>query len=188
MVVGATSVGKSKVACALARWLRTEILSVDSRKMYRGLNIGVARPPQEVLASIPHHFIGHYPLGDEVSAGRFQRDAHALLQALFARHQHVVGAGGSGFYLQALCGGLPTTLPAVPKACRDKWRGFAKKEGREGLLAFLGDRDPAYVARADVFNTQRLVRAAEIIDTTGRTYIPPSWQEEKWLFFLSLSP
>lgn len=169
MVVGPTAVGKSMVAYRLAEWLRTEVLSVDSRKMYKELKIGVARPSEEMLARIRHHFIGHYTIREEVSAGRFREDATQCLQKRFKVHAQIIGAGGSGFYVQALCDGLPA-LPVIPSALRKKWRDIAKKGGRRALVQFLEEKDPHYLHSADRFNTQRLVHAAEVIEASGRQY------------------
>ena len=168
-VVGPTAVGKSRMAYKLAQWLGTEIISVDSRKMYKELNLGVARPCPEMLLRVKHHFIGHYSIQEEVSAGRFQEEARAVLQKAFAVYSHVIGVGGSGFYMQALCEGL-AAMPSIPETVREKWRRLAQEGKRERLMDFLRERDPSYVSTADTQNLHRLARAAEVIEVSGRPY------------------
>lgn len=169
VVVGPTAVGKTDLAADLAVKLRTEVVSADSRQFYRELQIGTAKPGPEILGRVKHHFVDSLPITEEYTAGRFEREALELLDQLFRHHDHVVMAGGSGLYVQAVCEGLDA-MPEVTAGVREKWNRRVAEEGLEGLRQFVEENDPEFYRQVDRNNPARLVRAAEVIESTGRPF------------------
>jgi tRNA dimethylallyltransferase len=168
-VVGPTAVGKTAVAIQLAQALGTEIVSADSRQFFREMSIGTAKPAEAELATVAHHLIGSHSIHEAYNAGQFAREASALLDELFARHDQVVLVGGSGLYVSALCGGLDQ-MPAIPPGVRERLNQRLATEGLASLQAELAGLDPAYYAQVDRANPARLVRALEVIAATGQPY------------------
>jgi len=166
-IVGPTAVGKTAVAIDLAERFGTEIISADSRQIYREMSIGTAKPSAEQLARVRHHFIGSHSIAEEYSAGDFERDALVLLERLFRERNTVVMAGGSGLFVRALCEGLDD-LPKAPPGLRDELNLVFETHGiaplREKLLAV----DPVYCQTADLDNPQRVIRALEVFETAGK--------------------
>jgi tRNA dimethylallyltransferase len=168
VIAGPTGVGKTALAIDLAKILNTEIISADSRQFYKDLSIGVARPTDEQLAEIPHHFIGFLPIDAHYSAGQFSRDAEQLLSNLFQSHQFVICVGGSGLFIDALVEGLDD-LPSDPKV-REEINLLYAAQGLIALQNELRERDPDYFAVIDQNNPHRLVRAIEVCHITGVAY------------------
>lgn len=169
MVGGPTAVGKTAYSIRLAQHYQTEIISADSRQLYRELTIGTAKPDPEELAAAPHHFVDMLPPEQEYNAGQFERDALSLLAELFQRHQQVVVTGGSGMYVQALCQGIDQ-MPEVPASLREELNKSLREEGLAPLVEQLKILDPVYFAQVDLQNPQRVLRALEICRHTGRPY------------------
>ncbi|MFM7234640.1 MAG: tRNA (adenosine(37)-N6)-dimethylallyltransferase, partial [Flavobacteriales bacterium] len=119
VVLGPTAVGKTAYAIELAKSLDTEIISADSRQIFKELNIGAARPSQAELSEVRHHFIASASIHEEFSAGRFEREALSTLQELFKIHDTVVCCGGSMLYVDALLNGFDD-LPS-DRSVRDMW-------------------------------------------------------------------
>src|SRR5688572_12199245 len=105
IVAGPTAVGKTALSIQIAKALNTEIISADSRQFFRELNIGTAKPTNEELSQVKHHFINSHSISEIYSAGDFERDVLTLLQTLFETHDYVVMTGGSGFYVKAVSEG-----------------------------------------------------------------------------------
>jgi tRNA dimethylallyltransferase len=167
VVVGPTAVGKTAMAILLARHLRTEIISADSRQFYREMSIGTAKPDPAELATATHHFINSHAIATEYSAGDFERDALHLLKRLFQEKDNVIMVGGSGLFVRAVTEGLDD-LPKAPAELRDALnREFAEK-GLTPLKDRLRQVDPQYYATADIDNPQRVIRALEIYESTGK--------------------
>lgn len=169
LVGGPTAVGKTAFSIRLARHYQTEIISADSRQLYRELTIGTAKPSPEELAAAPHHFVDMLSPEQEYNAGRFERDALALLDELFQRHQQVVVAGGSGMYVQALCQGIDE-MPEVPVLLREQLNQSLREDGLLQLVEQLKLLDPLYYEQVDRQNPQRVLRALEVCLHTGRPY------------------
>ncbi len=169
VIGGPTAVGKTAAAIEVARALGTEILSADSRQFYRELNIGTAKPSPEELAAVPHHLVNSLSIHQDYSVGDFERDALQLLQRLFQRYDTLLLVGGSGLYIRAVCEGLDD-FPEVPPEVREQVRRFYEAEGLEALQEELRRYDPAYFARVDRRNPQRLLRALEVCRATGRPF------------------
>ncbi len=166
-ITGPTAVGKTALSLSVAERIGAEILSADSRQVYRGLTIGTARPSPEEQARVPHHFVGERSLGEPFSAGQFAREANARIREIRARGRPVLVAGGSTLYLHALQHGL-ADIPEVPAALRAELMARLDREGAEALYDELQSVDPACAETLDPTKTHRLVRALEVYHGTGR--------------------
>lgn len=169
IVLGPTAVGKTDYAVCLAESIGTEIVNCDSRQIFKEMNIGVARPSEEDLRRVKHHFIACRSVSEPYTAGLFELDALALLEELFKKYDTVVMAGGSGFYIDALCKGLDD-FPAADPELREELTRRAREEGVESLRMDLKRLDPASYEAIDIANWQRVVRALEVTITTGRKF------------------
>lgn len=168
-ITGPTASGKTSLAVDLASKFKCEIVSFDSRQFYREMKIGTARPGPEEMRDIPHHFIASHSIKEAYSAGQYASDARLLLGQLFEKYDILIAVGGSGLYLQALIEGLPD-LPATDPIVREKLKSEWRNEGLEKLLDELKKRDPEYYAIADRKNPVRIIRALEVIRSSGRSY------------------
>lgn len=169
VIAGPTAVGKTECSIRVAEILRTEIISGDSRQFYQEMNIGVARPSENQLSRVPHHFIGHRSVRDSYNVSLFEKEALAVLEILFRKHDVVVMTGGSGMYLDAVCRGfdeLPDADPSIRKTLRDGYEKYGLQYLRNRLL----DLDPDYYTNADISNPQRMIRALEVCMLTGSPY------------------
>lgn len=174
-MVGPTAVGKTATAILLAQYFNTEIISADSRQFYREMTIGTAKPDAEELAAVPHHFIDSHSIEEEYSAGDFERDALKLLDELFKTKDVVIMVGGSGLFVRAVCEGLDD-LPKATEGVREALNKSFEEHGLEPLKARLKEIDPNYYAVADIDNPQRVIRALEVFDSTGK---PISYYQKK---------
>ncbi len=168
-VCGPTAVGKTAVAVSLAKWLNTEIISFDSRQLYRELKIGSAPPSSDELKAVRHHFIQSHSLHDNLSAAEYANQALAQMQQLYQKQQNLILVGGSGLYLKALAEGLDD-IPAVPGEIRASLNNQLMEEGLSGLQEELRIADPDYHRNVDLENPQRIIRALEVIRYSGQTY------------------
>jgi tRNA dimethylallyltransferase len=169
VIVGPTASGKSAAAVRLAVQLSAPIISTDSRQVYRGMAIGTAQPTPEELAAVRHYFIADREPTERFTCADFEREALALLAELFKTHSDVVAVGGSGLYVNALCGGLDP-LPDIDPALRAELTAMREREGLTPLLEMLRERDPAYYEQVDRCNPARVQRALEVCLQTGRPY------------------
>ena len=171
-LAGPTAVGKSAVALALAELLGGEIISVDSMQVYRGLDIGTAKPSPAERARVPHHLLDVAELTESFDAAKFLRLAGAAVRDIQGRGRAPVFCGGTGLYFRAWLEGLGEAPPADPQV-RAELEAMPLAE----LLAELERRDPETFARIDRQNPRRVVRALEVIRLTGR---PFSTQRARW--------
>lgn len=165
VVAGPTAVGKTAHAVALAQRLDTEIVSCDSRQFYRELCIGVARPSDEELAAVPHHFIACRSVTEPYNIYDYEHDAMVVVARLMETHDTVVAVGGSGLYIDALRA-TPAVLPSPTAELRSMLQQMPLEEKRAQLRLL----DPDYYARVDLRNPVRLQRALEVCLTAGRPY------------------
>jgi tRNA dimethylallyltransferase len=168
-VVGPTAVGKTAVAIAIAKRFQTEIVSCDSRQFYRELEIGTAKPTAAELAEAKHHFINNLAITDYYSVGRFEQEAIQQLELLFQKHEVVVMVGGSGLYCQAIWKGIDD-MPAVDDQVRAELNQLFEDQGIIPLQEELKASDPEYYDVVDKQNHARLIRALEVIRSTGKTF------------------
>ncbi len=169
VVGGPTGSGKSALAVEIAKHFRAPIISTDSRQMYRGMAIGTAQPTIEELAAVKHYFIADREPEDDFNCGRYEVEALALLDKLFAEYRYVVAVGGSGLYIQALCSGMDA-LPEADDELRDNLKNRLANEGIESLFAELQRLDPAYAEVVDRCNPARIMRALEVCISSGKPY------------------
>lgn len=166
-IAGPTAVGKTTLSLAVAEELGAEIISADSRQVYRDLTIGTAKPTREELQRVPHHFIGELPLEKEFSAGRFADAANDRIRDILHRGRTPLVVGGSTLYLKALHFGL-ADIPDVAAAVREEMEARLEREGRDALYAELQRVDPSAARTMDPTKTQRLLRALEVYHGTGK--------------------
>jgi tRNA dimethylallyltransferase len=165
LIAGPTAVGKSDVALLLAEKLGGEIISVDSMQVYRGLDIGTAKPSISDRARVAHHLIDVLDVSESFDAAAFVRLAKAALADIAARGKIPILCGGTGLYFQALLGGLGQAPPPDPTL-----RAQLELIPSEQLLEELAARDPATHASIDRANRRRVVRAVEVIRLTGKPF------------------
>ncbi len=169
VIVGPTASGKTAKAIELAKQYSTEIVSADSRQIYTELTIGTAKPSVEQLAEIPHHFINFISIAENYNAGRFEIDALALIEKLFAKHDILVMTGGSGLYINAVLQGFDD-LPEENQTIRKQLRNQYELNGISFLQQLLLEKDADYYQKIDLQNPQRLMRALEVCLATGTPY------------------
>ncbi|MCA6073711.1 tRNA (adenosine(37)-N6)-dimethylallyltransferase MiaA [Fulvivirga sedimenti] len=169
VIGGPTAIGKTDLSIELAEWLNTEIISADSRQCYREMTVGTAKPSEEELSRIPHHFINSHSITDLFTAGDFSRAARARLAALFQHHKVVITVGGSGLYLKAFLEGIPN-IPNIDPAIREELNEEFNVDGLAPLKARLATLDPEFMKEADTHNPQRIIRALEVTLGTGKPF------------------
>lgn len=169
VITGPTAVGKTTSTIHLARILKTEILSADSRQVYKEMRIGTARPGESELQLAPHHFIGTVSIREDYNVSRFETEALNLLDQLFRDHPVVIMTGGSGLYLHAVCHGIDD-LPDPDGTLREELKSMYDTEGIESLRSRLKLLDPVYYKKVDLANPNRLLRALEVCIATGKPF------------------
>ncbi len=171
-LVGPTAVGKSEIALLLAEKVGGEIISVDSMQIYRGMDIGTAKPSQAERARVPHHLIDIRELNETFDAAQFATLAKQAIDGIQARGRLPILCGGTGLYFKALLDGLGDAPQADPEL-----RSQLQRTPMLDLLQELAEHDPVTFARIDRQNPRRVIRAVEVIRLTGR---PFSEQRAAW--------
>ena len=166
-ILGPTGVGKTALSLRLADRWDGEIVSADSRQVYRQLTIGTAKPTPEELARAPHHFINELDLTDGFSAGRFAETASARIGDILRRGRTPIVVGGSTLYIEALLHGL-ADIPPTSEATRRRLTARLDREGAEALFSELQRVDPASASTMDATKSQRIVRALEVFHDLGK--------------------
>ncbi|GAB5535261.1 MAG: tRNA (adenosine(37)-N6)-dimethylallyltransferase MiaA [Rubricoccaceae bacterium] len=173
-LTGPTAVGKTDLALEIAERLGADILSVDSRQIYRGLDIGTAKPTAKQRARVPHHFVDERDIASPINAGQFAQEANERIDSILTRGRVPLAVGGSTLYLTALVHGL-AELPPVPEDIATSVAEQASTpEGRDALFNELAKADPRAAATLDASKTHRLMRLMGVLRATQR---PPS---EAW--------
>ena len=147
----------------------SEILSADSRQFYNEMSIGTAKPDDQQLSAVKHHFVGQLSIHDYYNVSMFENDALATLNTLFETHNIVFLAGGSGLYIDALCNGIDDFPDPAPEL-RAFLKGIYQDEGLAKLQQMLLENDPEYYSTVDTNNPNRLLRALEVCLTTGKKF------------------
>jgi tRNA dimethylallyltransferase len=165
LIAGPTAVGKSEIALQFAEQLGGEIISVDSMQVYRGLDIGTAKPSSAERARVPHHLISICDLTDSFDAAQFTRLAHRAVSEIQPRGRVPILCGGTGLYFKAFLDGL-----AEAPSADAKLRAELEATPLENLLAELRERDPVAYEKIDRKNPRRIIRAVEVIRLTGKPF------------------
>ncbi len=176
IIQGPTAVGKSALALKLAEELNSEIISADSRQVYKLLNIGTAKPSQEEQEKIKHHLIDIVYPNQEYSAGDFAKDALQIIKHLNKQKKMPIIVGGTGFYIKSLVEGI-FDAPQIPPEIRVNLKQTAIEKGSEFLYKRLKKIDPESAERIDPNDLNRISRALEVYEATGKT-ITQHWQQQ----------
>ncbi|PWL27915.1 tRNA (adenosine(37)-N6)-dimethylallyltransferase MiaA [uncultured Roseivirga sp.] len=168
-IVGPTAVGKTSTAIKVAQFLNTEIISADSRQFYKELEIGTAKPDALELSEAKHHLVNSLSIHDEYDVGQFEGDALAIINQVHERNNSVVMVGGSGLFVDAVCNGLDE-FPEIEDGLRDTLNDEFKQKGLQRLVDELEGKDPEYWSIVDRKNPQRIIRALEVIRSTGKKF------------------
>lgn len=168
LITGPTASGKSALAVELARRHDGEIVNADSMQVYDTLQVLTARPFEAEMGGVPHHLYGTVPAGRAYSTGDWLRNAEQVVAEIVARGKMPIFVGGTGLYFKALTGGL-SDMPVIPPDVREHWRERLRNEGPDALHAELARRDSSVAATLNLADGQRIVRALEVLDASGRS-------------------
>ncbi|MCB1485818.1 MAG: tRNA (adenosine(37)-N6)-dimethylallyltransferase MiaA [Hyphomicrobiaceae bacterium] len=168
LIAGATASGKSALAMKLAREVGGAVINADSMQVYRELRILTARPSPDDEAVCPHMLYGHVSAGESYSVGRYVKDAARAISQATESGQRPIVTGGTGLYFKALLEGL-SPIPEVTDDVRAYWRTQAAALGAQRLHEILKERDPVMASRLEPSDTQRIVRALEVLDSSGKS-------------------
>jgi tRNA dimethylallyltransferase len=175
IITGPTAVGKTEYALSYAQKHDAEVVSCDASLVYRGMNIGTAKPSPEELARVPHHLIDVNEVDEPYDIVAYVRDAQAAVKDIFARGKSVVVTGGSGFYLKSFFAPV-IDIVVVSDAIRAQVADLYESKGLEGLVADLGQRSPEGFGNLDRLNPRRVLRALERCIASGKSL--PALQAE----------
>nr|CBI79611.1 tRNA delta(2)-isopentenylpyrophosphate transferase [Bartonella sp. AR 15-3] len=174
MIAGPTASGKSKLALKIAQEKNAVIINADSMQIYDTLNILTARPTEDDTIISPHYLYGYISPSLSYSVGQWLRDVEKLLNVITSKS--LIFVGGTGLYFRALLEGI-SEIPYIPDVCREKWRRRLQEEGAENLYRQLLQVDSALSKRICAQDGQRIIRALEVYDVTGKTL--SWWQKQK---------
>lgn len=169
VIAGPTASGKTAAAIEVARHFDTVVVSADSRQFYREMSIGTAKPNAEELAAAKHYFIDTLSIAENYTAGDYEKQCLDLLKELFKTHPVVLLAGGSGLFIKAACEGFDE-FPDVDPQIRERLNSELEANGIAYLQEKLKTADTDYYAQVDIGNPQRVIRALEIFESTGKPY------------------
>jgi len=178
VISGPTAVGKTSVAVELAAYFGTEIISADSRQCYKELNIGVAKPDEVELARVKHHFISSHSIHESITAVEFERYALNAIEAIFENNDVAVLVGGTGLYIKAFCSGFDPIPPVAPEI---RYSIIQQYEllGMDWLVENLIQKDADFAKTGEMKNPQRMMRALEVIESTGKSILSFQSQQKK---------
>lgn len=169
VLTGPTGIGKTELSIRLAKTLNTEIVSSDSRQIYREIKIGTAAPSPGQLATVPHHMIGSHSIHEYYNAYEYEQDVLNLLTSIFEVKETALLVGGSMMYIDALCNGIDD-LPTISQEVRSLVMELYHTQGLEFLQEELMRLDPVFYAEIDLKNPKRVIHAVEVCLMTGRPY------------------
>ena len=167
IICGPTGIGKTKLSINLAKHLNCEIVSADSRQLYKQMFIGTCPPNKDQLKKIKHHFIHNIKIQSDYSAGQYQKDVQKTINILFKKYDTVIAVGGSGMYIDAIC----NRLDEIPESrnIRSKIISNFKNKGIEWLRDEIKKFDKNYYTKVDKNNHQRMIRALEVYKISGKS-------------------
>lgn len=169
VLVGPTGIGKTELSLRLAQTLNTEIISSDSRQIFRELKIGTAAPTADQLKVVKHHMVATHSVNDYYNAFEFEQDVIQLLETLFPSHNSVLMTGGSMMYVDAVCKGIDD-LPTIDPELRQEVMDMYNKEGLDAIRRQLKMLDPEFYDQVDLKNHKRVMHAVEVCLMTGKPY------------------
>lgn len=169
IIAGPTGVGKTDLSIGVAQYFNAEILSCDSRQFYKELGIGVAKPTDNQLNTIKHHFVNNVSITQRYSIWQFEHDAIEFLDDYFKTHDVAIMCGGSGLYIDAVCNGIDL-MPDPDPIIRNEVIELYNRHGIEALRSELEKIDPVYFAQVDQNNPQRMMRGIEMTRQTGKPF------------------
>jgi tRNA dimethylallyltransferase len=169
VLCGPTGIGKSSVAINLAKDLKCDIISADSRQLFNEMSIGTAVPSKKELLTIPHHFIRSHSIHQYYNASIFEVEVLYFLDKYYKKNNTIIMVGGSGLYINAVCKGIDD-LPTIDQKIREKWAIYFKEKGIDFLRQKVQEIDPEYLSETDQNNPKRLLKAIEVYEMTGKPY------------------
>jgi tRNA dimethylallyltransferase len=175
VICGPTGVGKTRLAVKLARKLNSEIIHADSRQVYRGMDIGTAKPSREELATVPHHMLDVVNPDESYNAGKYSRQASQIINHLHQEGKIPVVEGGTGLYIRALTDGI-FDGPGANYVHREQLEKEADQKGVDVLYKRLQQLDPEASQRIQPADRMRIIRGLEVVETTGKPL--STWQKE----------
>ena len=167
-IVGATASGKTNISIQTAKILNGEIISADSRLVYRDFNIGTAKPSKEEMAEIPHHLIDVESPSETYTASRYKDEADTKIKEILNKNKVPIITGGTGFYVRVLLEGLNIPDVRPDEDFRQKMEDFVKEEGKEALYEKLRESDPEMAEKLYPQDAFRIIRALEVQNVTGQ--------------------
>ncbi len=170
LIAGPTAVGKTAIAIQLAKHFQTEIISADSRQCFKEISIGVAKPSAEELKEVKHYFINSHSIHETVTAASYEKYALDAVAEIFQQHDLVVMVGGTGLYIKAFCEGMDE-IPAVDETLRNELQLNYQQQGIEWLQQQLQQFDPLFAEKGEMQNPQRMLRALEVVKSTGESIL-----------------
>jgi tRNA dimethylallyltransferase len=166
VIAGPTAVGKTEVGLHLAEHFKTEIISADSRQIYKELETGTAKPTPAELSRASHHFINTHSIEQPYDAGTYGREALELIHTLFQKYETLILCGGSGLYIKAVLDGFDE-MPEIPSGMREQITEEYQSKGLQWLQEKVKVVDPDFFEQADINNPHRLIRALELFSASG---------------------
>ncbi len=166
VIAGPTAVGKTSISIELAKILDCDIISADSRQVYMEMNIGTAKPDEDEMQGIRHHFISNVSIISNYDVGVFSREVNSFLEKYFQKKDVVILTGGTGLYIEALIKGMDD-FPDIDSDIKLELNDIYEKQGIETLQKMLKESDPDYFESVDINNPHRLIRALSVFKQTG---------------------
>lgn len=169
VIAGPTASGKTAFSIALAKALKTVIISADSRQFYKEMSIGTAAPTPDELSQVKHYNVHNISIEDKYDVAEYEKDVLELLKTLFQEHDSVILTGGSGLFIDAVCNGIDE-MPDITAETREKVENLYREGGLRALQNSVQQLDPEYFSIVDQQNPRRLQRALEVCYQTGKTF------------------
>ena len=167
---GPTCSGKTKLSVLLAETFKTEIISCDSRQIYKEISIGTAKPSKSNLKKVKHHFINHVSIHEDYNVGIYNRETKKTLESIFKKKNTVILVGGTGLYANSIINGIDK-FPKIKNSIKKKLNLILNNEGIEKLNLMLKKYDPEYYKIVDKNNSRRIIRALEVSLSSGKPFI-----------------
>ena len=183
-IAGPTGVGKTDLSLEIAKKFNTDIVSCDSRQFYKELKIGASPPSYSQLKEVKHHFIHHKSIHDVYNVGKYEKDAITVINDLFKEKDNLILVGGSGLYADSIMYGIDD-FPDIPSGIRNNIIADFKSGGLEVIQNKLKKLDPEYYEEVDLSNFNRIIRALEVIELTGKKFSSLRTKKEKQRIFKS---